>query len=393
MNQSIDHTVSQSQKYMSLNSIDGWLIYDYRYSNPVMEDTIGRIPNMTRPYWFWIPVDSEPVILSSTVDIERFPKNNIKKLSWSSRLQMIDVLNKTLRTSNTIAMEYSPNCELPRVSRVDAGTIELVRQSGVEVVSSADLFQYSTQIWSSNDLKSHKTAAGLLTKIVHEAFNYIGDNIISNVTEFEVAEFIRSRFIDENMIITDGPVVATNEHSSDPHYDPIKQASSTIQNGDWVLIDLWSRVSGEGTMSADITWTGYVGDEIPDKNQTVFDIVIGARDCALNYLKDAHNDGRFVQGYEMDKVARKYIYKAGYGDYFKHRLGHSIGKEIHSNAVNLDSYETYDTRKIIPGIAFSIEPGIYLPEFGVRSEIDVFLSDDGPITTTEMQTVPVTIGF
>ena len=393
MNQSIDHTVSQSQKYMSLNSIDGWLIYDYRYSNPVMEDTIGRIPNMTRPYWFWIPVDSEPVILSSTVDIERFPKNNIKKLSWSSRLQMIDVLNKTLRTSNTIAMEYSPNCELPRVSRVDAGTIELVRQSGVEVVSSADLFQYSTQIWSSNDLKSHKTAAGLLTKIVHEAFNYIGDNIISNVTEFEVAEFIRSRFIDENMIITDGPVVATNEHSSDPHYDPIKQASSTIQHGDWVLIDLWSRVSGEGTMSADITWTGYVGDEIPDKNQTVFDIVIGARDCALNYLKDAHNDGRFVQGYEMDKVARKYIYKAGYGDYFKHRLGHSIGKEIHSNAVNLDSYETYDTRKIIPGIAFSIEPGIYLPEFGVRSEIDVFLSDDGPITTTEMQTVPVTIGF
>ena len=306
---------------------------------------------------------------------------------------MIDVLNKTLRTSNTIAMEYSPNCELPRVSRVDAGTIELVRQSGVEVVSSADLFQYSTQIWSSNDLKSHKTAAGLLTKIVHEAFNYIGDNIISNVTEFEVAEFIRSRFIDENMIITDGPVVATNEHSSDPHYDPIKQASSTIQHGDWVLIDLWSRVSGEGTMSADITWTGYVGDEIPDKNQTVFDIVIGARDCALNYLKDAHNDGRFVQGYEMDKVARKYIYKAGYGDYFKHRLGHSIGKEIHSNAVNLDSYETYDTRKIIPGIAFSIEPGIYLPEFGVRSEIDVFLSDDGPITTTEMQTVPVTIGF
>jgi Xaa-Pro dipeptidase len=392
LNQSIDHTVSKSQEYMSLNSIDGWLIYDYRYSNPVMEDTIGHIPNMTRPYWFWIPMDSEPVILSSTVDIERFPESNIKKLSWSSRLQMIDILNQTLRTSNTIAMEYSPNCELPRVSRVDAGTIELVRQSGVEVVSSADLFQYSTQIWSSKDLKSHIKASELLTNIVHEAFNYIGDNIIANVTEFEVAEFIRSRFIDENMVITDGPVVATNEHSSDPHYDPAKQGSSTIQQGDWVLIDLWSRVSGEETMSADITWTGYVGDKIPDKNQTVFDIVIGARDCALNYLKDAHNDGRFVQGCEMDKVAREYIYKAGYGEYFKHRLGHSIGKEIHSNSVNLDSYETYDTRRIIPGIAFSIEPGIYLPEFGVRSEIDVFLSDDGPIATTAMQTAPVTIG-
>ena len=144
-------------------------------------------------------------------------------------------------------------------------------------------------------------------------------------------------------------------------------------------------------MAADITWTGYVGDSIPPKNQAVFDIVIGARDCALDYLKNAHQKGRFVKGYEMDKIAREYISKAGYGDYFKHRLGHSIGKEIHSNAVNLDSYETYDTRNIIPGICFSIEPGIYLPEFGVRSEIDVFLSKKGPIPTTEMQTSPVII--
>ena len=358
MNQSIDHTVLKSQEFMASNSIDGWLIYDYRYSNPVMEDTIGCIPNMTRPYWFWIPSDGKPLILSSTVDIERFPQNNIKRLSWSSRVEMIDVLNKTLLTSKTIAREYPPNCELPRVSRVDAGTIELVRQSGVDVVSSADLFQYSTQVWSDNDLKSHERASKLLTKIVHEAFNYIGENINANITEFKVAEFIRSRFVEENMVITDGPVVAINAHSSDPHYDPDKETSSLIQKGDWVLIDLWSSLAGERNMSADITWTGFVGDEIPAKNQAVFDIVIGARDFALQYLTDAHKDGRFVQGYEIDKIARDYISKAGYGNYFKHRLGHSIGKEIHSNAVNLDSYETYDTRNIIPGICFSIEPGI-----------------------------------
>ena len=392
MNQPIDHTVLKSQKFMASNSIDGWLIYDYRYSNPVMEDTIGYIPNMTRPYWFWIPSDGEPLILSSTVDIERFPQNNIKRLSWSSRVEMIDVLNKTLLTSKTIAMEYSPNCELPRVSRVDAGTIELVRQSGVDVVSSADLFQYSTQVWSGDDLKSHERASKLLTEIVHESFSYIGENINANITEFKVAEFIRSRFVEANLVITDGPVVAINAHSSDPHYDPDKDTSSLIQKGDWVLIDLWSSLSGEGNMSADITWTGFVGDEIPAKNQAVFDIVIGARDLALQYLTDAHKDGRFVQGYEIDKIARNYISKAGYGNYFKHRLGHSIGKEIHSNAVNLDSYETYDTRNIIPGICFSIEPGIYLPEFGVRSEIDVFLSETGPIPTTEMQTSPVIIG-
>ncbi|MAT08827.1 MAG: hypothetical protein CL707_06970 [Chloroflexi bacterium] len=391
MNQSIGHTVLKSQEFMSSNSIDGWLIYDYRYSNPVMEDTIGHIPNMTRPYWFWIPVDSDPLILSSTVDIERFPQSNIHKLSWSSRIEMINVLNKTLGKSKTVAMEYSPNCELPRVSRVDAGTIELVKQAGVNVVSSADLFQYSTQVWSQNDLKSHQKASKLLTKIVHEAFSFIGKNITEDITEFEVAEFIRSRFIEENMVITDGPVVATNAHSSDPHYEPDRENCSVIQKNDWVLIDLWSSLSGEGNMAADITWTGYVGDSIPPENQAVFDIVIGARDCALDYLVNAHQKGKLVKGYEIDKIAREYISKAGYGDYFKHRLGHSIGKEIHSNAVNLDSYETYDTRNIIPGICFSIEPGIYLPEFGVRSEIDVFLSKEGPIPTTEMQTSPVFI--
>ncbi len=391
MTQSIENTVLKSKEFMSANHIDGWLIYDYRYSNPVMEDTIGHVQNMTRPYWFWIPVNGEPLILSSTVDVERFTQNNITKLSWSSRVEMIDILNETLQTAKTVAMEYSPNCELPRVSRVDAGTVELVRQAGVEVVSSADLFQYSTQVWESTELESHKKAARLLTKIVHEAFSYIGDNLSNKVTEFQVAEFIRSRFIEENMIITDGPVVATNSHSSDPHYEPDKNDCAVIKINDWVLIDLWSSLSEEGSMAADITWTGYIGSEVPPKNQLIFDLVIGARDCALDYLTTAHREERLVKGYEADKVAREYIYNAGYGEYFKHRLGHSIGKEIHSNAVNLDSYETYDTRNIIPGICFSIEPGIYLPEFGVRSEIDVFLSKDGPIPTTEMQRSPVII--
>ena len=391
MNHPIDQIVLKSQQYMSSNSIDGWLIYDYRYFNPVMQDTIGHIPNMTRPYWFWIPSENEPVLLSSSVDLGRFPKSDVKKLAWTSRNEMINLLHEILKDSETVAMEYSPRCELPRVSKVDAGTIELVREAHVKIVSSADLFQYSTQIWTSKDLESHKIAATLLTKIVHEAFAYIGEQINSNITEFKVAEFIRSRFVEENMVITDGPVVATNSHSSDPHYEPSKEDSSVIETGDWVLIDLWSRLIGDDTMSADITWTGYVGEDIPSKNQEVFDIVIGARDLALNFLAKAHSDGKSVPGYKMDLVARDYINKAGYGSYFKHRLGHSIGREIHSNAVNLDSFETYDTRKIIPGIAFSIEPGIYLPEFGIRSEIDVFLSELGPQPTTEIQTAPIII--
>ena len=218
-------------------------------------------------------------------------------------------------------------------------------------------------------------------------------------TEYEIAEFIRKRFREEGLEAADGPIVSVNAHCSDPHYEPAAEGSSVIQPGDWVLIDLWARevdsppvtlgekevVTGNTSVYADITWTAYVGDQVPEHHQRVFDIVLGARDAALTFLEDSFQRGEIVQGWEADAVARSFIEERGYGEYFTHRLGHSISYEVHGEAVNLDSFETEDTRSIVPGICFSIEPGIYLPEFGVRSEIDVYMSKDGPYATTEVQ--------
>jgi Xaa-Pro dipeptidase len=381
----------QARAFMAERGIGGWLLYDYRYSNPVMWDALGPVAFLTRPCWLWIPAEGEPVLMPSTVDLSRFNDVAVAKAAWSRRDEMIELVHGAIAGAGSVAMEYSPRAELPRAARVDAGTVELVREAGVEVVSSADLFQYATQRWGAEQLASHRAAAERLSRVALEAYGYIGDQLQSGVTEHEVAEFIRKRFEHQGLVILDGPVVAANANSADPHYEPTSERSATIRPGDWVLIDLWSHLAGDHTMAADITWTGYVGSEVPAKHREVFDTVIGARDAAVEHLRIAHSKGRVLMGFEMDRVARDYITEAGYGHYFKHRLGHSIGREIHSNAVNLDDYETRDTREVIPGICFSVEPGIYLPEFGVRSEIDVFLSQDGPVVTTTMQTEPVLV--
>ena len=299
---------------------------------------------------------------------------------------MISELRVLLTPAKRVAMEYSPEGQIPTVSRVDAGTLELVRSLGVEVVPSGDLLQNATQRWSKAQYRSHLLAAQKLTMIVQEAFKYIGQTLSSApVTEYEVASFIKHRFIESGLEITDGPIVATNEHSSDPHYTPDAGTSRTINFGDWVLIDLWSKVTGEDSIFADITWTAYVGDAVPLRHQHVFDAVTGARDLAVSELEASFTSGRRVAGWEIDKVARDYIKRSGYSHYFNHRLGHSLGRRVHGNAVNLDGWETHDTREVIPGIGITIEPGIYLPEFGVRSEIDVYISEDGPRVTTEVQ--------
>ena len=382
---SMAKVVEQAQEYMQEQEIAGWLLYDYRGMNPILEDTIGRVGHVTRPVWVWIPARGRPHILVSFVDQGRFGHLGLDTSLFVNRADMIDKLREHIEPSTRVAMEYTPNGALPRVSKVDAGTLEMVRGLGVEVESSADLLQYATQRWSGAQLKSHVFAAEKLTQIVKEAFRYIGDSVQSGVTEHDVAEFIRNRFLEEGLIVTDGPAVAVNEHASDPHFDPTPETSVQIKQGDWVLIDLWSRLPDDEAMFGDITWTAYVGNRVPAKHQEVFDAVVGSRDAALAEIERAFGESRPLQGWELDKVARDYIDAAGYGEYFNHRLGHSLGREVHSNAVNLDSWETFDTRRLIPGIAVTIEPGIYVPEFGVRSEIDVFISEDGPRVTTEMQ--------
>ncbi len=388
----------QAREYMAQEGVDGWLVYDYRGMNPIFGDTVGNVnlSHVTRPVWLWIPTSGAPRMLVSFVDQSRFTHLGLDTTLFINRRDMIAKLRAMLGATHggarRVAMEYTPEGALPRVSKVDGGTLEMARSLGIEVVSSADILQYATQRWDAEALESHRFAADALTRIVKEAFERIGERVDAGITEYDVAEFIRQRFLDAGMIVTDGPAVAVNEHASDPHFEPTPEASVRIRRGDWVLIDLWTRLPDDHAMFGDITWTAYVGDEVPARHQEVFDIVVGARDAAFAEMETAFSEGRTLQGWELDKVARDYIEAAGYGEFFNHRLGHSLGREVHSNAVNLDSWETYDTRQLIPGIAVTIEPGIYVPEFGVRSEIDVFMAEDGPEVTTERQREVVKVG-
>jgi Xaa-Pro dipeptidase len=378
-----DKIFRDAQEFLSREQLPGWLIYDYRRSNPIFWQTAAPSGHVTRPGFLYIPAAGMPQLLAHHVDAGKFADSGIRLLVYNNRRTMLEYLGQLLSGISRVAMEYSPRNELPRVSRVDAGTVELVRSLGVEVVSSADLMQYATQRWTPEQLEGHRRAADALGQIVREAFDYLGQQ---RVSEYEVADYIRRRYQEMGLVATDGPIVAANEHAADPHYEPASQGSRIFQPGDWALIDLWAKEREEGSVYADITWVGYIGHQVPQRHQQIFDVVVGARDAALKHLEDSFRQGITVQGWQVDEVARQYIEERGYGPRFTHRLGHSISYEVHGEAVNLDSFETHDTRRIIPGIGFSIEPGIYLPgEFGMRSEIDVYMSENGPYASSPVQ--------
>ncbi|MEX0762466.1 MAG: M24 family metallopeptidase [Dehalococcoidia bacterium] len=379
-------TFTAAQEYLGQAGIDGWLTRDYRYTNPVFWNALGNhVRHLTRPVWLFIPSDGEPVLLAHDVDAGRFPGSTPPIRRYSNRRTMIEGLQSMLPHGAKVAMEYSPLYELPRVGRVDAGTIELVRSLGVEVVSSGDVLQYATERWSPAQLQSHRYAVESLTGIVKDAFKFVGENVRWKLTEHDVAEYIRGRFDRSGLVTEDGPSVQFNDHSSDPHYEPTPAQSAVIRRQGWLLIDLWARQAEGDTIYADITWTARIGDGPTPEQQKVFDAVINSRDAAFELLEEQVLSGRYPQGWELDRVARDVIDRAGYGDYFVHRLGHSLGREVHANGVNLDDWETHDTRTVIDGIGLTIEPGVYLPEFGVRSEIDVYMSGDGPEITGEAQ--------
>lgn len=370
---------------MRHDDLPGWLVYDYRGSNPIFHQLVTPSGHVTRPVMLFVPAASQPRLLVHHVDAGKFAHCGLELDVYSGRQSLIDGLRQMLPGGSRVAMEYSPQGALPRVSKVDAGTVELIGSLGVTVESSADLMQYATQRWSREQLEDHRRTAAKLGQIVNQAFAYAGSHLSDSVTEFQVAEFIRRRFEEEGLETPDGPIVAANQHASDPHYEPAAEDSSVIRPGDWMLIDLWAKPGNRDSVYADITWVAYVGDSVPERHQRIFNIVTGARDAAVKYLEDSFSRGLEIQGWQVDDIARSYIDSQGYGGYFTHRLGHSIGREVHGDAVNLDGFETLDTRRIIPGIGFSIEPGIYLPEFGVRSEIDAYMSDTGPIVTSPVQ--------
>lgn len=370
---------------MSANKIDAWLVYDYEGMNPTLETITHPLINVTRPAFALVPNSGTPIILVHSVDAGRFNLPGWSVVSYQGHVDLLGKLRHLISPKWTIAMEYSPNARLPRVSRVDAGTIELIRSLTSDIISSADLLQFSTQRWSDKGLEFHQTAGNQLGRIVLEAFEKIGDDLTKGITEYDIAEFIREEF-QKNSLWTDaGPVVAVNEHSSDPHFEPTEDVAKRFSPGDWVLIDLWARDPNPDGVFADITWTAFIGDQVPPKIEHVFQIVIQARDLAIEFGHRELSAGRPIFGYQLDQVARAFIERSGYGDFFSHRTGHSLGREVHASGANIDSLETYDTRTLIPGLGFTIEPGIYLPEFGVRSEVDLYVKEDGLQLTSPIQ--------
>lgn len=375
------------QKILTEMKLDAWLLYDFRFSNELALNMLGitRKSHLTRRFFYFIPKKGNPVKIANAIETFHYDKLPGKLLPYASYESLINNLKKILKGTKRVAMEYSPMNAIPYVSRVDAGTIELIRSMGVEIVSSADLISMYNALWSKKQFDENKSVAFALNNIVYLAFDFIRKKILANknITEYEVQQFIMNEFRKRNFVTDDPPIVGVNENSANPHYTPTKEKSKKIKNGDFVLIDLWAKPNKEDGVWADITWVGFVGASVPDKYKKIFNIVAEARDSAFNLVKSRFNSGREVRGYEVDATSRKVIEDAGYGKFFIHRTGHSITTDLHGSGAHIDNFETKDERLILPQTSFSIEPGIYLPgDFGVRSEIDVFVTKEGKVIIT-----------
>jgi len=365
-------------------SIDGWLFYDFRGSDPLSYRVLllDAAMHVTRRWYYWIPTEGIPQKLLHRIEpyvLDPLPGESHLYVSWA---QQRELLARLLEGRRRVVMQYSPMNAVPYVSRVDAGTVELVESLGVDVVSSGDLIQIFEAVWTDAQLESHRYAAVALRRIVDEAFAHVGEMVGGGrvLTEYGLQQFILGRIRDAGMTTSSAPIAAVSAHSADPHYGPSPSGSADIRRDDLVLIDLWAKRARAGSVYADITWTAFAGRTVPDKHRAVFNLVKKGRDAALNFVRAQLAAGVRPFGWEVDNACRRVIEAGGYGPQFLHRTGHSIGEEVHGNGANIDGLETQDTRRLIPRTCFSIEPGIYLPgEFGIRSELDVYLSESNAL--------------
>ena len=382
------------QKSLREAKLDGWLFYDHHHRDPIAYRVLKIAPTMcTRRWYYLIPAAGQPAKL-----VHRIEKGNLDGLlgtehEYSSWKEQREQLRMILMGKKRVAMQYSPLNDIPYVGLVDAGTIELVKSFGVEVVSSGDLVQLFEARWSSEALASHLEAGKAVHATVRAAFAMIRDAVRARQTigEYDVQQEILRQFEAAGVFADEAPIVAVNQNSANPHYVPTPSTSQPIRVGDFILLDLWAKRRVPGAVYFDITWTGFVGETVPDRYSEVFSVVREARDAACNLVGQAMAAGRPLHGYEVDDAARGVITRHGYGDFFVHRTGHSIGEEVHGNGANMDNFETRDDRRIIPGTCFSVEPGIYLAEFGVRSEVNVCVEERDARVTGEIQQAVVPI--
>jgi len=356
--------------------LDGWLFYDFRVSDPIAYRVLGLSERgiTTRRWFCYVPARGEARALVSAVESRRLDSLGIERIVYQSSAGMLAGLSTILAGARRVAMNYSPRGAIPYVSRVDAGTVELVRSLGVEIVSAADLIQQFEATLSAAQMGGHRRAGAALGVVVDQTFAEIARRGAAgaSATEYSIQQFMLERIQRAGLITREPPIVAVNAHSADPHFGTAEQNSAPIVSGDFVLLDLWAREPGADAVYADITWTGFVGETVPDYHAEIFAIVRAARDAAVDLVKSRVAAEIPLSGREADRAARGVIEHAGFGAEFVHRTGHSIGREVHGMGANLDSLETDDDRRLLDRTCFSVEPGIYLPgRFGVRSELDM----------------------
>ncbi len=382
----------------TMADVDGWLFYDFRHSDPLAYRVLLLDParHVTRRWYYWVPTTGAPVKLVHRIEpraLDPLPGDVRQYVSWESQQEE---LRRLLKGSRLVAMQYSPMNAIPYVSRVDAGTIDLIRSFGTTVITSADLVQTFEAVWTEEQLISHRVAADILRRVVDETFREVAEAMSSGraLTERALQQFMLGRFQVHGVVTASPPIVAVNAHSADPHYEPTPEQSLPIQQGDLILIDLWAKQPHQAdAVYADITWTGYVGATVPARHEEVFQVVRRARDAAVDFVRGRAQTGSLPCGWEVDDVCRQVIRTAGFGDQFVHRTGHSIGEEVHGNGANIDNLETQDGRRLLPNTCFSIEPGIYLTgEFGIRSEVDVYVAERDALVfgqPVQTQIVPI----
>jgi Xaa-Pro aminopeptidase len=381
--------LEEMQAALRAEGVDGWLFFDHHRRDELAYRVLRFTPGsmVTRRWFYFVPAEGEPRGLAHRIEPETLRPLPGQVRLYAGWQELVEGLRGLLGGARRVAMQYSPNCAVPYVAMVDAGTVELVRSLGAEVVTSANLIQYFEARWSAAQLENHLEAGRRIDRIRAEAFRRIGakQRAGERVTEWEIQQFILERFRQEGLFAGHGPDVAVNANASNPHYNPVREACAEIRRGDLVLIDLWAKLDRADGVYYDITWTGYCGESAPEKIREVFAVVREARDRAIARVELAVARGEALCGYQVDDAAREHIRAAGYGEYFFHRTGHSIGADVHGTGANMDNLETHDERRVIPWTCFSIEPGIYLPEFGIRSEVNVFVDEQRARVTGEVQ--------
>jgi Xaa-Pro dipeptidase len=386
--------VTAVQTALAAEGVDGWLLYDFHGLNPIAIEVAGVNRGgghlATRRWYYLIPVSGEPRGLVHAIERGALDHLPGSKTRYAGRDELEAGLRDLLRGVRRVAMEYSPLCAIPYIARVDAGTIELVRQLGAEVVSSGDLVQRFATVWDEAAVETHRRASAALYRIKDRAFDAVAERLRAGTptTEYDIQQLMAGWFQDEGLISDSPPIVAAQENAGNPHYMPTAAVSRDIRPGEIVLLDLWGKLDRPAAVFADITWVGYTGAQVPDRYERAFATVAAARDAAVSLVQQAAGNGpggEALRGWQVDRAASSVLRGAGYGGNVLHRTGHSLGESVHGNGVNMDDYETHDDRRLLAGTGFTIEPGLYFDDFGVRSEINMIVRDRDAVVTGPLQ--------